>query len=152
MSGTTKAAYIGLVGVIGAALISGVFLYLSQHNSKSKASTATSSSRVTVDVAPVAAPPTPPVIRTFKAPVYNLPNGQCAFVFSQPKTLQDDRLGCIYAATSVYIYCTVESQSVGNSTVWDEIYYRTSWGTTGYIPDYYVYTGTNNAVMPSCVT
>jgi hypothetical protein len=152
MSGRTKVAYIGLVGVIGAALISGVSLYLSQHNDKSKASTATSSSRVTVNVAPAAAPPNPPALKPFVAPVYNLPNGQCAFVFSEPEVLQEDRLGCVYAAKSIYIYCTVESQSVGNSPVWDEIYYRTSWGLTGYIPDYYVYTGTNNAVMPSCVS
>ena len=152
MSGKTKVAYIGLAGVIGAALISGGVVLLTQHNDKSEASTVTSSSRVIVNVAPAAPPPTPPAIKTFEAPVYDLSSGQCAFVFSEPEVLQQDRLGCIYATTSVYIYCTVESQSVGNSAVWDEIYYRTSWGTTGYIPDYYVYTGSNNAVMPSCVS
>jgi len=152
MSGKTKVAYIGMVGVIAAALITGVSLYLTQHNDKGKASTATSSSNVIVNVAPATAPPAPPTIKPFEASVYNLPYGQCAYVFSEPEVLQDDRLGCINATTSVYIYCTVESQTVGNSTVWDEIYYRTGWGTTGYIPDYYVYTGTNNAVMPSCVT
>jgi hypothetical protein len=152
MSGKIKVAYIGLAGVIAAALISGVALYLTQHNDKSKASTATSSSRVTVNVAPAAAPPAPPALKTFEAPVFNLSNGQCAFVFSEPEVLQEDRLGCVYTNAPVYIYCTVESQSVGNSAVWDEIYYRTSWGTTGYIPDSYVYTGSNNAVMPSCVS
>jgi hypothetical protein len=93
-----------------------------------------------------------PAIKTFGASVFHLLAGQCAYVYSEPQTLQDDTLGCVYTATPVAIYCTVESQQVGDSTVWDEIYYRTSWGTTGFIPDYYVNTGTNNAVMPSCVT
>jgi hypothetical protein len=93
-----------------------------------------------------------PLSSFFEAQVFNLPSGQCAFVFSEPEVLYQDRLGCIYTGASVAIYCTVESQSVGNSTVWDEIYYPTDWGKTGYIPDYYVYTGTNNAVMASCVT
>jgi hypothetical protein len=152
MSGKTRVAYIGLAGVIGAALITGVSLYLSQHNDTSKASTATSNSRVTVNVAPASTPPAPPTFKPFVASVGNLSPGLCAFVFSEPEVLQEDRLGCIYGTTSVYIYCTVESQSVGNSTVWDEIYYRTNWGTAGYIPDYYVITGSQNAVMPSCVS
>jgi hypothetical protein len=54
--------------------------------------------------------------------------------------------------TTVYIYCTAEAQQVGSSSVWDLIAYKTSWGNGGYIPDYYVYTGTNNAVEPSCST
>ena len=150
MSDKTKVAYIGLAGVVGAAIITGVFLLLSQHNGKSSAPTATSNT--VVNVAPASAPPTAPALQPFRASVWNLPAGQCALVFSEPEALQEDRLGCVNATTFVAIYCTVESQSVGGSTVWDEIYYRTSWGTTGYIPDYYVYTGTNNAVMGSCVT
>jgi hypothetical protein len=152
MSGKTKVAYIGLAGVVAAALITGVSLYLSNHNDNSKASAATSSSRVIVNVAPASAPPTTPAVAPFEASIGNLPLGQCAFVFSQPQALQEDRLGCVYLTTSVRIYCTVESQMVGGSTVWDEIYYRTDWGTAGYIPDYYVITGSQNAVMPSCVT
>ena len=150
MSGKTKVAYIGLVGVIAAAVITGVSLYLSNHNGKSNAVTATNNT--VVNVAPASTPPTKPSFEPFEASVSNLPAGQCAFVFSEPGILQEDELGCINAATTVYIYCTVESQMVGGSTVWDEIYYRTDWGTTGYIPDAYVYTGSNNAVMPSCVS
>jgi hypothetical protein len=147
-----KIAYIGAIGVIVAALISGLFLYFSQGDSKDKQPSATSSSKVTVNVSPAVTPPAAPALKEFSASVFRLPAGQCAYVFSQPQVLQDDKLGCVSAATLVEIYCTVESQQVGDSTVWDEIYYRTSWGTTGFIPDYYVYTGTNNAVMPSCVT
>jgi len=147
-----KIAYIGAIGVIVAALISGLFLYFSQGDSKDKQPPATSNSKVTVNVRPAVTPPAVPAIRTFSASVFRLLAGQCAYVYSEPQTLQDDRLGCVYTATPVSIYCTVESQQVGDSTVWDEIYYRTSWGTTGFIPDYYVNTGTNNAVMPSCVT
>ena len=147
-----KIAYIGAIGVVVAALISGLFLYLSQGDSKDKPVAATSNSEVTVNVPPAVTPPAVPALKTFSASVFHLATGQCAYVFSEPQVLQDDKLGCVNPATPVSIYCTVESQLVGGSTVWDEIYYRTSWGTTGFIPDYYVYTGTNNAVMPSCVT
>jgi len=147
-----KVAYIGMTGVIVAALISGMFLYFSQDDHKSKPPIATSNSKVIINAPPAISPPAQPALTTFEASVFNLLYGQCAFVFSEPKLLQDDRLGCIYATTSVEIYCTVESQWVADSTVWDEIYYRTDWGTTGYIPDYYVNTGSQNAVMPSCVS
>jgi hypothetical protein len=143
-----KVAYIGMTGVVVAALISGVFLYFSQNGPKNEP---TGNNRVTINVAPAVAPPAQPALKTFDAPVFHLPLGRCAIVFSEPKVLQEDREGCIDAQVSVEIYCTAESQSVGGSTVWDEIYYATDWGTTGYIPDYYVYTGTDNAVMPSCV-
>jgi hypothetical protein len=147
-----KIAYIGAIGVILAALISGLFLYFSQDGGKDKPPATATNSKVTVNVRPAVTPPVTPTLKTFSASVFRLPTGQCAYVFSEPQVLQDDRLGCVNTATLVAIYCTVESQQVGDSTVWDEIYYRTSWGTTGFIPDYYVYTGTNNAVMPSCVT
>lgn len=150
-SDKVKIAYISMVGVIVAALISGLFLYLSNRG-HSQPSTATSNNKVIVNISPSVAPPPTPSFKPFGAPVFDLPLGRCAFVFSEPQLLSEDRLGCVDANTYVYIYCTVESTQVGNSTVWDEIYYRTAWGTTGYIPDYYVDTGTNNAVMSSCVT
>ena len=150
-SSRVKVAYIGLVGVIGAAIISGIFVYLSR-GSGGGGSSATNSNTVTVNVAPSDPAPTTPAFRPFTASVFNLQLGGCAYVFSEPEVLSEDRLGCVSAGTTVGIYCTVESQQVGNSSVWDEIYYRTSWGLAGYIPDYYVDTGTNNAVMPSCVT
>ena len=66
MSSKTKVAYIGLAGVIAAALISGVFLYLSQHSDSSNKSTSTSnSSRVTVNVAPATTPPAQPTLKPF---------------------------------------------------------------------------------------
>ena len=147
-----KIAYIGAIGVTVAALISGLFLYLSQSGGEDKQPPTTSSGKVTVNVRPAVAPPVVPTFKPFSASVFNLLAGQCAYVYAKPQILQDDTLGCVYTATQVSIYCTVESQQVGNSTVWDEIYYKTSWGTIGFIPDYYVNTGTNNAVMPSCVT
>jgi hypothetical protein len=150
-SDKVKIAYISMVGVIVAALISGLFLYLANRNS-GKSSTPTSNNKVIVNVAPSVAPPPTPSFRPFQAPVFNLAVGRCAYVFSEPQLLSEDRLGCVDANTTVSIYCTVESTQVGNTTVWDEIYYRTDWGTTAYIPDYYVDTGTNNAVMSSCVT
>jgi len=142
-----KIAYIGAGGAIAAALITGAVMIFSSPTPAPP----TSNTKVIVRVAPSAAPPSAPATRTLQAPVTNLASGQCAYVFSEPKLLDEDRLGCVYENTTVYIYCTVESQTVVNSTVWDEIYFRTAWGTTGYVPDYYVNTGTTNAAMPSCV-
>jgi hypothetical protein len=52
--------------VIGAALISGGVVLLTQHNDKGNAPTATSKSGVTVNVAPAAPPPqTPPAVKFF---------------------------------------------------------------------------------------
>ena len=147
-----KIAYIGAIGVIVAALISGLFLYFSQGDSKDKQPPATSNSKVTVNVRPAVTPPAVPAFQPFSASVFHLLAGQCAYVYSVPQSLQDDTLGCVYTATPVSIYCTVESQQVGDSMVWDEIYYKTSWGPTGFIPDYYVNTGPRTAVLPSCVT
>ena len=67
MSGKTKVAYIGLVGVIAAAVITGVSLYLSNHNGKSDAVTATNNT--VVNVAPASAPPTKPSFEPFEASV-----------------------------------------------------------------------------------
>ena len=143
-----KIAYIGAIGVIVAALISGLFLYFAQDGGKDKQPPATSNSKVTVNVRPAVTPPAVQALKTFSASVFHLPTGQCAYVFSEPQVLQDDKLGCVNATTLVAIYCTVESQQVGGSTVWDEIYYRTSWGTTGFIPDYYVYTHQRGNAVP----
>lgn len=146
-----KAAYITAGATVAVAAITGAFALFS-HRGDNSSPPSTGNTKVIIKVAPAASPPAPPAAQPVTAPVYNLVPGRCAYVFSEPKLLDEDRLGCVTAQTTVYIYCTVESDTVGNSTVWDEIYYKTNWGTTGYIPDYYVYTGTSNAVKPSCVT
>jgi hypothetical protein len=149
-SDKVRIAYISAAGVIVAAIISGIFLVLSRGGG-TPVSPITSNNKVVVNVSPPVAPPTTPAFRPFTAYV-SIPAGDCAYVFSEPRLLQQDILGCINPNTTVEIYCTAESATVNNSSVWDLIYYRTSWGVAGYIPDAYVYTGTNNAVMPSCVT
>jgi|SRR5579859_517649 len=150
----TKIAYISAAGVVIAALVTGLFLLLSGRDSKTpSAPAAVSNAKVIISVPPAIPPPAAPAASPFVALVgAALQPGNCAYVFSEPKLFTEDRLGCVDIGIRVAIYCTVESTMVYNSTVWDEIYYRTDWGTTGYIPDAYVYTGTNNAVMPSCVT
>jgi hypothetical protein len=145
-----------MIGVIVAALISGVFLLLAHGSGNGKQSAPTSNSKVNINIPPTPAlrPSATPSTKAFSARTANLQTGQCAYVFAEPRLLGDAKLGCVNAGTTVEIYCTVESQPVGTSqdTVWDVIYYRTDWGTIGYIPDYYVNTGTNNAVRPSCVS
>jgi hypothetical protein len=153
--GTTakvKIAYISAAGVVAAALISGLFLYLSQGNSKDQKTTVSGGSAVVFNIPPAANPPAPPTFQPFRGAAFNLPSGQCAYVFSEPYVLSQDIIGSVCDGTTVYIYCTVETVQVGNSSIWDFIYYKTNWGTGGYIPDYYVYTGTNNAVEASCST
>ncbi len=149
-SNNVKVAWITTAGVIVAAVLSLVGVYLTR---SSPATPATNNRNdVIVNITPAAPPPTKPAFTPAMAPVGNLPSGQCARVFSEPQLLQQDILGCVDSGIEVSIYCTVESTSVNGDSVWDLIYYRTSWGVTGYIPDYYVITGTNNAVMSSCVT
>jgi hypothetical protein len=149
-SSKVKVAWITTAGVIVAALLTLVGVYLTR---SSPAPTPTSNRNdVIVNVSPAAAPATKPAFTPATAPVGNLPSGRCADVFSEPQILQQDILGCIDSGVDVSIYCTVESTSVDGDSVWDLIYYHTSWGVTGYIPDYYVITGSDNAVMSSCVT
>ncbi|MGD0064678.1 MAG: hypothetical protein ABSB76_14690 [Streptosporangiaceae bacterium] len=148
-SSKEKIAWIGAAAVVVAALVSGLFLYFSQGSAKASA---TSDNNVVVNMPPAATPPATPTFQPFQATVYNLPAGQCANVYSEPYLLSQDFIGILCTGTTVYIYCTAEAQQVGSSSVWDLIAYKTSWGNGGYIPDYYVYTGTNNAVEPSCST
>lgn len=152
MSSKTKIAWITTAGVIGAALISAVAVYLTRPGPAPAPMGTSNSNNVIVNVSPAAAPPTQPAFTPARAPVGNVPAGQCAYVFSEPLVLQQDVLGCVDPGTELSIYCTVESTSVNGDSVWDEIYYRTTWGVAGYIPDTYVITGTDNAIMPSCVT
>lgn len=60
-------------------------------------------------------------------------------------------IGCIPQNTIIPIQCTAQGNAVtgpyGTETIWD----RTSYGgKTGFVSDAWVYTGTNNAVAPSC--
>jgi hypothetical protein len=73
-------------------------------------------------------------------------------VYSEPYLESQDLIGTACTGVYVSVYCTAESVQVGGSSVWDLIYFKTNWGLSGYIPDYYVDTGTNNAVEPSCST
>jgi hypothetical protein len=147
-SNKVKVAWISAGGVVVAALLSVLGVYLT----RSSPASPTTIGNVIVNNPPSASPPTQPTFTPATAPVGNLPSGQCANVFSEPLLLQQDILGCVDSGTEVSIYCTAESTSVGGDSVWDLIGYRTAWGVTGYIPDYYVQTGTDNAVMSSCVT
>jgi len=151
-SSKVKVAWITTAGVIVAALVSVVGVYLTRSNPAPPQTSTSNRNDVIVNVSPAAAPTTKPTLTPVTAPVGNLPSGRCADVFSEPQILQQDILGCVDSGVDVSIYCTVESGSVNGDSVWDLIYYRTSWGVTGYIPDSYVVTGTDNAVMASCVT
>ncbi len=151
-SSKVKITYISTAGVVLAAVITGLSLYLSQGNNKSQPTTSANNSRVVVNVAPATAPPTTPSFRPYQGQVYDLPVGQCANVYSEPYVVSQDMIGTACPGANVSIYCTAETVEVGDSSVWDLIYFKTSWGSVGYIPDYYVYTGTNNAVEPSCST
>jgi hypothetical protein len=148
-----KVAYITAAGVIVAALISGLGLYLTRGDSKSSSQTTTmSNNHVVINEPPPVTPPPPPRFQPFHGTVTNLPLGQCADVFSEPYVMQQDVIGTLCTGAPADIYCTVETTPVGGSSVWDLIYFKTNWGTGGYIPDYYVNTGSYNAVEPSCST
>jgi hypothetical protein len=122
-SSKVKIAWISAGGVVVAALLSLVGVYLTR---SSPAPTATSNgNKVIVNVSPAAAPPTQPAFTPATAPVGNLPFGKCAYVFSEPQLLEQDILGCVDSGTEVSIYCTVESTLVYGDSVWDLIGYRT---------------------------
>ena len=149
-SAKVKIAYITAAGVVAAALISGLFLYLSQGNSKDQKTTVSGGDAVVFNIPPASSPSPLPTFQPFRGAVFNLAAGQCAYVFSEPYALSQDIIGSVCDGTIVSIYCTVETVPVGGNSIWDLIYFKTSWGTGGYIPDYYVDTGTNNAVESSC--
>jgi len=151
-SSKIKIAYISAGGVVLAAVISAIAVLHSQSSNKNQPTTAVNNGDVVVNVAPATAPPTTPSLHPFQAQVWNLPAGQCANVYSEPYLESQDMIGTACTGVDVSVYCTAESVQVGGSSVWDLIYFKTSWGLSGYIPDYYVYTGTNNAVEPSCST
>jgi len=60
-------------------------------------------------------------------------------------------IGCIPHNTVINIQCTAKGNAVtgpyGTETIWDRTTYN---GTTGYVADAWVYTGTNSAVAPAC--
>jgi hypothetical protein len=60
-------------------------------------------------------------------------------------------IGCIPEDTVISIECTAQGDAVtgpwDTTTIWDRTTYG---GTTGYVSDAYVYTGTNSAVAPAC--
>jgi hypothetical protein len=149
-SSKVKVAWITSGGVVAAAALSLLGLYLTRSSPAPAA--ANNSSKVIVNVAPAVAPAPKPTFTPAQALVGNLPSGDCAEVFSEPLILQQDIEGCVDPGINVYIFCTVESTTVSGDSVWDLIYYPTAWGRTGYVADYYVMTGTDNAVMSSCVT
>jgi hypothetical protein len=151
-SSKVRVAYIGAIGVVVAALISGLSLYLSQSGNKNSQTTTMSNNHVVVNVHPAVTPPTTPAFQPFRGAIFHLPAGQCADVFSEPYILQQDVIGTVCTGVTVSIYCTVETTQVGDSSVWDLVYYKTNWGLGGYVPDYYVNTGTRNAVESSCST
>ena len=94
----------------------------------------------------VSAPVTPakplPTGRIIISPCLNLragPNGSTALI------------GCIPDGVTISIQCTAQGNSVtgpyGPETIWDRTTYN---GTTGYVSDAYVYTGTNSATAGAC--
>ena len=62
-------------------------------------------------------------------------------------------VGCVPQNTIVPIDCTAQGNSVtgpyGPTTLWDHTTYQ---GTSGYVSDAYVYTGTSGAVAGSCAS
>ncbi len=66
-------------------------------------------------------------------------------------SVASQKVGCIPFNTTIAIQCTDAGDKVagpyGSSLVWDVTTYG---GKTGYVPDAWVYTGTNNPVAPAC--
>jgi hypothetical protein len=60
-------------------------------------------------------------------------------------------IGCIPNNTDIPIECTTRGTAVtgpyGTEILWDRTIYDAA---TGYVPDTWVYTGTNNAAAPAC--
>jgi hypothetical protein len=152
-----RVALIGAGGVIVAAIIAAVATVASggggNGNSSSKS---VSSSKITITVAPQASPTPTPSVQPFRGTINDLATGHCAYVFATPHVVEANREGCEYDGQTVEIYCTDNGDNVNASDVnmhgnlWDLIYYPTSWGSTAWIPDVYVYTGQNTAVRGAC--
>lgn len=81
--------------------------------------------------------------------IQTVPGETFDYVYSEPTgDLVADRVGEVSNGTNVNIICTVQGPAVASGdTLWDKIAYNSG---SAYISDYYVYTGTNQAVMPSC--
>ena len=120
------AAVIGAAGAIAAAIIT-------SHGGSSSGSGSTPTPSAT-DIAGV---------------IQTVNNEQYDYLYSVPTSnLLTDRVGEISNGTSVQIICTVQGPAVANGdTLWDKVVYNSG---SAYISDFYVYTGSNQAVMPAC--
>jgi hypothetical protein len=120
------AAVIGAAGAIAAAVIT-------SHGGSSSTSSSTPNPSPTYEAG---------VIQTVN-------NEQYDYLYSAPTpNLLTDRVGEMSNGTNVQIICTVEGPAVANGdTLWDKVVYNSG---SAYISDYYVYTGSNQALMPAC--
>jgi hypothetical protein len=129
-STTVTAAIITAAGAIAAAIIAGV---IATHHPPNPSPT-----------------PTPTPSPTYAIGTVEAPAGdQFAYLYSVPTAdLLVDRVGEASNGTNMKIMCTVQGPAVGDGdTLWDKVAYNSG---SAYISDQWLYTGTNQAVMPSC--
>jgi SH3 domain-containing protein len=79
--------------------------------------------------------------------IISVPEGQVARVFAEP-SLSSTVVTTLPKGTKVEVLCTAQGDTVASdsgavSSLWDKTQY-------GYLPDVNVYTGTDQAVAPSC--
>lgn len=87
---------------------------------------------------------------TYASGTIQVPQGNvAAYTYSIPTAnLTIDRIGELSQGTVVQIICTVQGAAVGNGdTLWDKIVFNSG---SAYISDIFVFTGTNQPVMPAC--
>ena len=121
------AAVIGAAGVIIAAVIS------SHHDGSSSSSSSTPG-------------PSPTYVTGV---IQTVNNEQYDYLYSVPTpNLLVDRVGEMSNGTNVQIICTVQGPAVASGdTLWDKVVYNSG---SAYISDFYVYTGSAQAVMSAC--
>jgi len=72
-----------------------------------------------------------------------VPQGYGSLYVHTAPSLSASTVAALAGGAAVQIQCTTQGEAVGGSSLWD-------WIGTGYVPDAYIYTGTNQPTMPSC--
>ena len=72
-----------------------------------------------------------------------VPAGLTSLYAHTAPSLNASTVAALANGATVQIRCTTQGEAVGGSSLWD-------WTGTGYVPDAYIYTGTDQPTMPTC--
>ena len=89
-------------------------------------------------------PPTPTAsVRHSAYGSVEVPSGLASLYAHTIPSLSGPETAALNNGATVQIECTAQGQAVNGSSLWD-------WIGMGYVPDAYIYTGTDQPTMPNC--